>query len=89
MRHTSFRVPQLLPFQVDLEAADREVDRLEHTVAYLRERLHETRRCDGGGGDGSNSEEKNDMLVSPKRREDQCEVREASSVVDRAPVLRG
>ncbi|CAM9534429.1 unnamed protein product, partial [Scytosiphon promiscuus] len=36
----------------DLEAADRQVDRLENTVASLRHQLHVSRGGGGGGGGG-------------------------------------
>lgn len=61
-----------LPLQTDLEVADREVDRLENTVADLRDQLQEARGGGCGGGDG---EEKSDCMLSAKTRH-QYEVKE-------------
>ena len=74
----------LLPFQSDLEVADREVDRLEHTVASLRDQLQEARGGSdgdsvGGGRDdssGSTEGKSECTLLSTNTPGDQHEVRE-------------
>eukprot|EP00752_Nemacystus_decipiens_P012065 g10696.t1 len=59
----------------DLEIADRDVDRLEHTVASLRDQLRQARGRSGGdcGGDSAGSEEKSECMLSARTREDQYE----------------
>lgn len=77
-------VTVLLPFQIDLEVADREVDRLEHTVASLRDQLQEARGGSdgdsvGGGRDdssGSTEGKSECTLLSTNTPGDQHEVRE-------------
>lgn len=79
----------LLLYQIDLEAADREVERLETTVAGLRHRLQGSRGgsgsgsisggSDGGGGDGRDGgdgdTESGCALSVATREDDQDKVR--------------